>query len=239
MEIKVNALVIKAIDYKDNDRILTLYSLEKGKITAGIKGVKKAGAKLKFASEPFCFAEYILAEKGGRYTVISASYLDSFYDLRLDINKYYLSAVISELLSVHTESEISDPELFDLAINAIKNICYQDNELFYLANFLFKFIENQGYGIGSVTCAGCDSLIESRVFFRYKDATFSCEDCLIDDYTEIRKETYNALVSLINNQYDALKDNQDGAKMLVFFLSHYLFVKTDLRLKSVHALKNL
>ena len=63
MEVKVNALVIKAVDYKDNDRILTLYSLEKGKITAGIKGVKKAGAKLKFASEPFCFAEYILAEK--------------------------------------------------------------------------------------------------------------------------------------------------------------------------------
>ena len=56
MEVKVNAIVIRAIDYKDNDRILTLYSLEKGKITAGIKGVKKAGAKLKFASEHFFFA---------------------------------------------------------------------------------------------------------------------------------------------------------------------------------------
>ena len=61
MEVKVNALVIKAVDYKDNDRILTLYSLEKGKITAGIKGVKKAGAKLKFASEPFCFSEYVFS----------------------------------------------------------------------------------------------------------------------------------------------------------------------------------
>ena len=86
MEVKVNAIVIRAVDYKDNDRILTLYSLEKGKITAGIKGVKKAGAKLKFASEPFCFAEYILAEKNGRYTVTSASYYESFYDLRLNLN---------------------------------------------------------------------------------------------------------------------------------------------------------
>ena len=239
MEVKVNAIVIKAVDYKDNDRILTLYSLEKGKITAGIKGVKKAGAKLKFASEPFCFAEYILAEKGGRYTVVSASYLDSFYDLRLDINKYYLSAVVSELLNVHTESEMSDPELFDLAINTIKNVCYQDNEIFYLANFLFRFIENQGYGIENVNCAGCDSLIETRVFFRYKDATFSCEDCLIDDYTEIRKETYNALVSLISNDANGFKSVGSDAKMLIYFLSHYLFIKTDIKLKSVESLKNL
>ncbi len=239
MEVKVNALVIKAIDYKDNDRILTLYSLEKGKITAGIKGVKKAGAKLKFASEPFCFAEYILAEKGGRYTVISASYLDSFYDLRLNLNKYYLSAVVSEFLNVHTESEISDPELFDLAINSIKNICYQDNETAHLANFLYNAIENQGYGLGSVTCCGCDDLIKGRVFFRYKDATFSCEDCLMDDYSEIRKETYSALVDLIDNDYERLKTTPEGAKMLVYFLSHYLYVKTDVKLKSVEFLKNL
>ena len=239
MEVKVNALVIKAVDYKDNDRILTLYSLEKGKITAGIKGVKKAGAKLKFASEPFCFAEYILAEKGGRYTVISASYIDSFYDLRLNLNKYYLSAVVSEFLNVHTENEISDPELFDLAINSIKNICYQDNETAHLANFLYKTIENQGYKIGNVTCCGCDCLIKGRVFFRYKDATFSCEDCLIDDYSEIRKETYQALVDLINGDLGALKNAPEGAKMLVYFLSHYLYIKTDIRLKSVESLKNL
>ena len=62
MEVKVNALVIKSVDYKDNDKILTLYSLENGKITTNIKGVKRAGAKLKFASDPFCFCEYILQE---------------------------------------------------------------------------------------------------------------------------------------------------------------------------------
>ena len=53
MDIVINAIVLKSVDYKDNDKILTLYSPEKGKITAGIKGVKKSGAKLKFASEPF------------------------------------------------------------------------------------------------------------------------------------------------------------------------------------------
>ena len=65
--IKVNALMLRAADYGENDKILTLLTAELGKISAGIKGVKKAGAKLKFAAQPFCFAEYILSKRGERY----------------------------------------------------------------------------------------------------------------------------------------------------------------------------
>ena len=53
MEIKVNALVLRAADYGENDKILTLLTAERGKLTAGIKGVRKSGAKLKFAAQPF------------------------------------------------------------------------------------------------------------------------------------------------------------------------------------------
>ncbi len=239
MEVKVNALVIRAIDYKDNDKILTLYSLEKGKITAGIKGVKKAKAKLKFCSEPFCFAEYILAEKNGRYTVISASYIDSFYDLRLSLQKYYLSAVISEFLCSATESDVADPYLFDLAINSIKEICYQPSETGALAKFLYGAVDCLGYGLQSSFCNGCGEEITGRVFFRYKDAIFSCEGCKEEDFFEIRLETYKALLALENGNLAGLAEMQEGAKMLVYFLAHYLYIKTEVKLKSVEALKNL
>ena len=239
MEIKVNALVIKAIDYKDNDRILTLYSLEKGKITAGIKGVKKAGAKLKFASEPFCFAEYILAEKGGRYTVTTASYIDCFYDLRLNLEKYYYSAVVSDFLNVHIENEMPDPYLFDLAINSIKNICYSDCEKMHLANFLFKAVEALGYGISSLNCEACGDKINGRVFFRCKDASFACESCREDNFIEIKKQTYEALNLLKEENLDLLKDNKDGIDKLFNFLVYYLNNKTEIVLKSIEAINNI
>ncbi len=238
MEVKVNALVIRAIDYKDNDRILTLYSLEKGKITAGIKGVKKAGAKLKFCSEPFCFAEYILAEKGGRYTVISASYIDSFYDLRLDIKKYYLSSVVLEFLNLQTENEMQDVNLFDIAINTLKNICYSQKERCSLLKFFYLAIEILGYSFQSPLCSGCGDEIRGRVFFRYKDATFFCESCIEEDFKEIRRETYLALLSLISGG-ENLEEDDIGTQMLINFFAHYLFVKTEVRLKSVEALKNI
>ena len=92
MDIKVNALMLRAVDYNENDKILTLLTAEKGKISAGIKGVKKAAAKLKFAAQPFCFAEYVLSSRGDKHTVINATECESFYDLRTDINKFYAAS---------------------------------------------------------------------------------------------------------------------------------------------------
>ncbi|MBO5328139.1 MAG: DNA repair protein RecO, partial [Clostridia bacterium] len=89
MEVKTEAIVLKAVDYKDNDKLLTLFSPTLGKITAGARGVKKPTAKLAFATQPFCFAEYVLAEKGGRYTVTSAYLHESFFALREDVTRYF------------------------------------------------------------------------------------------------------------------------------------------------------
>ena len=45
MDVKTEAVVLQTIDYKDNDKLLTLFSPTMGKITAGIRGVKKPKAK--------------------------------------------------------------------------------------------------------------------------------------------------------------------------------------------------
>jgi DNA repair protein RecO (recombination protein O) len=239
MEVKVNALVVKTVDYKDSDKILTLYSLEKGKITAGIKGVRKSGAKLKFASEPFCFAEYILNEKNGRYTVIGASYIDSFYELRLNLEKYYLSAIIGEFLNLFTEEEMQDTELFDLSINAIKNICYNSLERVHLADFLYRAIKILGYGIDDTSCCFCGEKIKGRVAFRYKDASFSCYNCSEEGFSEIRSETYNALQAIENNDFESEYLTDDATYKLLRFLLYYLQVKTDVKLKSSEALEKV
>ena len=87
MEEKVRAVVLRGVDYKDNDKILTLFSLESGLITAAIRGVKKAGAKLKFAAQPFCFCEYVLSVKGDRRSVTSAEIIDRERKLLEELRK--------------------------------------------------------------------------------------------------------------------------------------------------------
>ena len=239
MDIIVNAIVLKSVDYKDNDKILTLYSLEKGKITAGIKGVKKSGAKLKFASEPFALCEFVLAEKAGRYTVIGATYIDSFFNLRLSLEKYYSSSVILETLNLLTAENEPDPDLFSLVVNAVKYINYQGVELKILNGFLFNFITILGYGIQTLNCNGCDSLIDGRVFFSGRFAEFYCSSCRIDDAMEITLETYLALRKIFNKTIDEISKStlkrQEEIKLLKF-LTYYLQLKTEINVKSVKSL---
>lgn len=231
MEVIVNALVLRAVDYKDSDKILTLYSLERGKITASIKGVKKSGAKLKFASEPFAFCEYVLAEKQGRYTVIGATYIDSFFSLRTDILKYYASAVVGEALNRLTIENESDNALFSLTINTIKKINYTKSELKSLALYLISLSELSGYKIQKAECAGCNFDIDGRVFFSTKNAEFYCMDCRPDGAMEITLETYNALKALDGGSEDVEISASSTLKLLKF-LFYYIEIKTETRLKS-------
>ena len=41
----LDCLCIKSIDYKDNDKLVTLYAFGEGKITCLLRGVKKSKAK--------------------------------------------------------------------------------------------------------------------------------------------------------------------------------------------------
>ena len=78
---KLNAIVVKATDYKEADKLVRLCSAEKGIITATLKGCRKATAKLAFAARPFLFGEFILSQKNGRYTITGCSPIEPFANI--------------------------------------------------------------------------------------------------------------------------------------------------------------
>lgn len=239
MEIIVNALVLKSIDYKDNDKILTLYSLEKGKITAGIKGVKKSGAKLKFASEPFAFCEYVLVKKGDRYTVTGASYIESFYNLRLDMLKYYASSVMLEAMSQLISEGEQDHRLFSLLINSVKGINYQGDEIKTLIAFLLELTSVLGYKIENFNCSQCGDTISGRVFFASQNAEFFCLPCRSDYAIEITNETYLTLLALSGKTLEEIKFVPvllSAQIKTLKFLFYYLKCKTETEIKSAKPL---
>ena len=124
MEWKVDALVLRTADYGDNDKMVTLFSLQKGKISAALKGVKKAGAKLKFAAQPFCFAEFVLAERGGRHTLVSASCHESFFALWTEAI-YPASAVLEIADAVASEGAVCT-DFFLHTVEALRNMTAGD-----------------------------------------------------------------------------------------------------------------
>lgn len=236
MEEKMSGIVLGGVNFGENDKILNVFTLEQGVVSAKIKGVKKAGAKLKFASEPFCFAEFIFMKKGNLRTVIGASLLDSFYPVREDIFRYFCAGSVVEFIKKFYREEIVSKETFMFAVNALKQIAYGDNPRSSLIEFLLHALKPAGYALYLNACAACEGKIESQVFFDYRRGAFFCKECFDGVGREIMLITYDALCLADKGQ---LFDGFEGVNKALSLIDYYLQKRTDESINSLSELVKL
>ena len=199
--------------------MLTLFTLQYGKISAAAKGVRKAGAKLRFAAQPFCFAEYVLARRGERYTMISAANTDGFYSLRENIDKFYAAAALVG---------ICDAILYDGIVN---------EELFQLIAFFLKALELSGYMLDLTACAECGAVLEGKAYFDIAGGCFSCPDCAKG--AGVSASTLEVLKKCAGKPYREGGITADGKRRALKLLNAYFRAKTDADVKALGEYINL
>lgn len=172
---KVTAIVTRAVRYNETDMILTLVSIEEGKLTATAKGCLKPKAKLRYAAEPMNFGEYMLAGRGERYVVADCSQVESFMPLTFDLQKYYSASYILDALA--KLSPESQPKLFVHAIETLKAMAYEglpaeDG----ITKFLLHALSDNGYGLDFSTCNVCKCILDGDSAFSERDGIV-CPHC--------------------------------------------------------------
>ena len=226
MEIKTDAIVLQSLDYKDNDKLLTLFSPSLGKITAGIRGVKKPTAKLAFSAQPFCFAEYVLAEKNGRYTVTGAYLHESFFSLRYDIDRFYAACAATEVcLSVLMENEQHEG-LFIGLIECLKGLSLSgEDSAETLISFLLIALRESGYPLDLGFFEEQDGDIGDKLWFDFSDGKFTTYDrCVSGERASVC--TYYTLRKCAGLTYDE-DSTEGGRKRALRLLKAFLSEKTE------------
>ncbi len=225
MEFKTDALVLKATDYKENDKLLTLFTPSKGKVTAGIPGGRKRGAKLSFAAQPFCFSEYILAEKGGRYTVTAAYLYDGFYSLRTDIVRYYAACSVLEICNALLVEEGESEAVFIAAVEALKGLALTEGDAAeLLLSFSLTALHESGYMIDLDGCGICGGEVKGNAYFDFEAGYFTCSDCASG--VRASESTYQTLRKCAGLSYDEEKTS-GGGKRALRLIKTYLAEKTE------------
>ncbi len=235
MDEKLNGIVIGGVNFGDNDRILNVFTLEQGVVSAKIKGVKKAGAKLKFAAEPFCFAEFLFAKKGKFRTVTGASLIDSFYPVREDIHRYYCGATVLEFIKRFCMEGIVSAEVFVLTVEALKGIAYGDYPHSELANFLIGALKQSGYALELSKCYKCGCQPSGRLFFDYVYGGFFCSECAPEKSREINFSTFESLKNIFEGKKLGKEDCVGALRLLDFYVTN----KTEEKLNSLKELLSL
>ncbi len=173
----LDCLCIKSIDYKDNDKLVTLYAFGEGKITCSLKGVKKSKAKLKYAGALLCFGKYYLTGKNGFYSVIGCDLTDSFYGIWTDIDKYYPALCSLEILDkVADDREIGD-KLAVLTLEFLNQICYKSKDNFIsFAKYLNNVVNLLGYNL-PLKCLNCGEINNDNFYYSYLKGGLLCGNC--------------------------------------------------------------
>lgn len=241
MDEKVNAVVLRAADWGENDKVLTLFSLEEGVVSAGIKGVKKAGAKLRFAAQPLSLSEYVLASRAGRRTVIGASGLDSFYDLRTDIRCFYAASAAAEFCLSFLPEGIVSPALFFSLCELLKTLCARKGDAGIAAvRFLSEGLALAGYAADFGDCARCGAPLGEKIFFDFEEGACVCGECCAAGDAGMSPATYRLLGALASADYgDLPAADRETVRRALKFLSYFTEYKAGVSLKALGELTGL
>ena len=119
MHITTMALVLRTVDYKETDKILTLLTQDQGKLTASARGCRKKGSAIAAGCQLLAWSEMVLYDYQGRWSVKEASTERLFLGIRDDIGRLALGcyfAEAAELLAVEGEEK---SELLSLILNSL------------------------------------------------------------------------------------------------------------------------
>lgn len=205
MDVTTKAVALRATDYRENDKMVLLYSLEYGKISVQAKGVRKSNAKLKFACDQFCFGEYELVKTGDRFTLKTCNQLESFFSLREDIVTYYSACVIAECLVNYTEEGQSEPKIFVTTLKALQALINGADPLTVALKYLLDFLRLAGFGLDFSRCAVCETQ-STKLFLDVTRGGAVCEQCRSADALAVTPQIVTSCKMLDDLTYDKLKN---------------------------------
>lgn len=174
---ETDAIVLRYSDYKEADRIITLFSPERGKITAAVRGVKKPTAKLRFAAEILHYGHYIFNESKGRYTVTSCATKESFYDVRFDVDKLWCATFMLNVAEKIIVEGQQDAALFLHLLKGLYEITYRENSSVsgIAVAYLSGVLRAEGCAPQLTACQECGN--EDPAFFDIQSGGVLCKDC--------------------------------------------------------------
>lgn len=178
MYVTTRALVLRAADYKESSRMLTLITESDGKISAAARGVRRKNSKLAAAAQLYAFSEVTLSHSGGRWYLNEANALELFPGIGTSIENFALAAYFSELLETVCREDIPEPELLRLGLNTFFALSEgKRSPALIKAAFELRLMCQSGYAPPLEGCSACGTEDPAEPVFALDGDGLMCRSC--------------------------------------------------------------
>ena len=127
-QIVTHAIVLRRVNYRENDRMVTLFSPTMGRVDALCRGCRRQKSPLLAASELFCAGEYVLYQQRDKMTVTGCTVTDTYYPLREDFERLAHGMYALELCAAGIQPAQENERLFLLLLRSLAHLSYGQAE---------------------------------------------------------------------------------------------------------------
>ena len=175
----LNGLVLREARYREADRILTIFTLQQGKITVKARGALRKSSHLAAATQQLTYSDFTMFYNKDRWSINEAVIHESFDGLRSDIASLALGCYIAECIDTVSMENEPDPALLQLALNslyAISRNLYPRKKI--KAVFELRLMQVAGYAPDLRNCCVCGREIPEKPIFLINEGNICCNNCV-------------------------------------------------------------
>lgn len=181
-----SGIVLKRRDWREYDRLVTIFTEEYGKIDAVARGVRKIVSKLAGHLEPMSYSSFMLA-RGRTFDVLATSIkLSSFRIPQTDVLAFALTSYFFEAVDRLTRPNQPDHALFQLLVEFLTLLESSVEEGSHATDFqrvlvteyfLFQLLRRLGYAPVLDRCSvGNEALTAEPIYLAPKHGGLACAE---------------------------------------------------------------
>lgn len=181
MIITTNGIILRERAYHENDKFVEILTEDIGIVEALVRGGRKITSKNSSATQLLTYSKLCLNKTNSGYILNSSQTLNTFYNIRLDMEKLALSAYLSDLLRFTTPPEEPSKNVLRLFLNTLYflNNNSRDTEQMKIL-FELRIMCEIGLLPDLIGCYNCYKHSDEVMYFNLYDGRLCCKNCLTD-----------------------------------------------------------
>ena len=177
-----DAINLRSYDLSDADKVMVMYTKDRGLIRSVAKGVKKPKSKLGARMDSLIANSVMFSRGRNLVTICQAQTINSFYKIREDILKLMCSSYISEIVAnFGVEEDPASVETYDLLYKALESIAKSVTKkdiLISVIKFQLKMMLIAGICPELDTCLDCGRrILDEEMYFSKDRCGVFCSKC--------------------------------------------------------------
>lgn len=174
---KTRAIVLRGRNYGEADRILTLFTTERGKLDAIAKGVRRPrshfAGRLEFGNE----VDLGLHRGKSLEVVVNAEIAQAHWQHLVAPEAFAAAAVIVETVDALCEPDLALPDVYALLAGALGAIGQSAQPLGLVPRFSLRLLDALGLAPPLERCIRCDRALDAGAWLDVEQGGFACAAC--------------------------------------------------------------